>query len=229
MKKTLGLFFLFGLLAFFFWRPALDFVSSVIPAWNTNWNYKAIADRKIGVQAYQGFSKSLSAQIKQSLEKTYGIPVYMLPERKLPASAFVHIKSPRYRADSLLRDLKAHKPDTLDHVLGLCTVDISTTKRDASGAVKEPRDKYLDWGVFGLGYRPGPSCVISSFRLHRAPATAFYERIEKISIHEIGHNLGLEHCETPQCVMADAAEKLSTVDGVKAELCERCKRKIGLP
>lgn len=189
---------------------------------------KAIADKKIAIQVYFGFNQSLADKIKVALENTYGCSVQMLETKPLPEWAFVNIKSPRYRADSLLLDLKRTKPDGIDHVLGLSVKDISTTKKDVWGRVKEPIERYQDWGVFGLGYRPGPACVISTFRLHRSPQSLFESRVLKVSIHEIGHNLGLKHCETSHCVMADAAEKLSTVDQVEAKLCEKCRRQINL-
>ncbi|MBA3900556.1 MAG: hypothetical protein H0X62_10155 [Bacteroidetes bacterium] len=46
------------------------------------------------------------------LEEKYGIPVMVLPGKALPENAFVNIKSPRYRADSLLINLKKSKPDS---------------------------------------------------------------------------------------------------------------------
>jgi len=195
--------------------------------WSKFWG-ESLREKKIGIQVFEGFPSALVPQIQSSIHEAYGAKVYILPSQNLPKSAFVNVKSPRYRADTLLRFLKRNKADTIDYVIGLSHRDISTTKRDAFGQVKEPASKYQDWGVFGLGYRPGPSCMVSSYRLYREPSRLFYSRLEKVCIHEIGHNLGLAHCENPQCVMADAAEKLSTVDGVSKELCVDCRKEIGL-
>jgi archaemetzincin len=49
-----------------------------------------------------------------------------------------------------------------------------------------------------------------------------------VAIHEIGHNLGLKHCSTPKCVMQDAVETIKTVDVAGVELCNSCKKEIGL-
>jgi archaemetzincin len=45
-------------------------------------------------------------------------------------------------------------------------------------------------------------------------------------MHEAGHNLGLRHCKNTDCVMQDAAEKISTIDRVERALCEQCKKQI---
>ena len=54
----------------------------------------------------------------------------------------------RYRADSLIRYLgRFGSADTI--LIGLTNKDISTTK----GQIR-------DWGIMGLGYCPGTSCVV---------------------------------------------------------------------
>ena len=68
--------------------------------------------------------------------------------------------------------------------------DISTTKYE-HGAIRKPESKYRDWGVFGLGYRPGPTSVVSTFRIGHKDQGVFMDRIKKITLHEIGHNIGL--------------------------------------
>ena len=112
-------------------------------------------------------------------------------------------------------------------MLGLIAKDISTTKRDRYGKVKKPESKYEDWGIFGLGYRPGSSAIVSTFRIRHNDRAKFQERFQKICIHEIGHNLGLKHCEfDDRCVMRDAAETIKTVDQVDLYLCGYCRTQI---
>ena len=201
LKWSLGIIFLSS---FILLISSIDFLTSVFPGWNTTIGFeKYRADKKLGIQVYEGFDPGLTESIRRSVQQTYGIPVYLLPSRELPKNAFVNLKSARYRADSLLLDLKRSKPDSIDHLLGLCSKDISTTKRDLYGKVKEPAARYQDWGVFGLGYRPGPACVVSSFRLMREPKEKFVTRLSKVCIHEFGHNLGLAHCKNPQCVLCN--------------------------
>ena len=119
-----------------------------------------------------------------------------------------------------------NKPDSIDFVLGITSKDISMTKRDAKGEIKNPKSKYLDWWVFGLGFKPGQNCIISTYRLRNVKTDLYLSRVQKIAIHEIGHNMGLDHCETEECVMQDAVESIKTVDLEGYELCGKCRQKI---
>lgn len=148
----------------------------------------------------------------------------ILPPIPIPDRAFTQIKSPRYRADSLIRILRHHKPDSLNYIIGLTKKDISVTKKDKNGNIKQPESKYADWGILGLGFRPGVSCIVSTFRLYHSDERKFIDRLKKVSLHELGHNLGLDHCPSEDCLMRDAAESVKTVDFVKLSLCDKCKK-----
>jgi archaemetzincin len=178
----------------------------------------------IGIQPWGGVEKNLIDSVSRALSTAYGAEVVVLPVEAIPVHAFVNIKSPRYRADKLIDYLRHVKPDSLDHILAITNADISTTKKDWLGNTLEPKSKYEDWGVFGLGYMPGASCIVSTFRTHGTTAKNFTLRMKKISLHEIGHNMGLDHCISDRCVMRDAAESISTVDNVDVRLCEEPPR-----
>lgn len=117
--------------------------------------------------------------------------------------------------------------DTIDLIIGLTNQDISTSKYDENRKIKLPVSKYSDWGILGLGYRPGVSCVVSTYRIKHPNYEKFIDRFQKIAMHEIGHNMGLIHCtKSENCVMRDAAEKISTVDNVQLKLCPSCLKQI---
>jgi archaemetzincin len=179
----------------------------------------------IAIQPLSGVSQQYIDTVRSSIQRVYGFKTFVLPARQIPKRFEVNIKTPRYRADSIISYYKKHKPDSIAIILALTEKDISVTKRDWLGRIKEPKEKYTDWGVFGYGYVPGPSCVVSTFRLKSKPEKTF-ARLTKVALHEVGHNLGLPHCENINCVMRDAAESIKTVDDVKAQLCERCSKKI---
>jgi archaemetzincin len=92
--------------------------------------------------------------------------------------------------------------------------------------IKKPESKYRDWGVFGLGSCPGKSCVVSTFRVKTTNKKLASERMQKIAIHEVGHNLGLKHCPDKSCVMTDAVERVATIDNALKQLCHQCERQL---
>lgn len=195
------------------------------PSVNTPSNL--VSTLTIGIQTYGPFDASLIDSIQSAIKKTYHFQTKVLPGQAMPQTAFINIKSPRYRADSLLNVMRRELPDSVDYVLGLTEKDISTTQREAGGAIKQPEYKYTDWGILGLGYRPGPCAIVSTFRLQTPGREMFIDRLKKVCIHEIGHNLGLAHCTSSAfCVMRDAAETVKTVDRVRLQLCENCRAMI---
>ncbi|MEM7038651.1 MAG: hypothetical protein AAF570_16820, partial [Bacteroidota bacterium] len=108
-------------------------------------------------------------------------------------------------------------PDSVAFIMGLTHKDISTTK-----------GKYKDWGILGLGQLPGPSCVVSTFRLGRKARNKRHirQRLARVARHELGHNLGLPHCPAEACFMRDAEGKLATVDEEGDLLCGASRAKV---
>ncbi len=189
-------------------------------------NSKNLSKKTIGLQPYFNFPKHKTDSIARLISDFYNVNVYVLPSIKLPSNAYINLKSSRYRADSLIKFQKNNKVDSLDYIMGLTNQYISTTKRNEFGKIKQPIYKYHDWGIMGLAYCPGNSCVISTFRLQHANEKVHFSRLKKIAVHEFGHNLGLPHCKNKQCVMTDAVESIATVDNAKLDLCENCKSKL---
>lgn len=96
----------------------------------------------------------------------------------------------------------------------------------ANGKVKSSIWRYNDFGIMGLAYCPGKSCVVSGYRLKHQNYDIHFGRFKKVVIHELGHNFGLPHCPDKKCVMTDAVESIKTIDNAKLELCLSCRKKI---
>ncbi len=188
---------------------------------------KTVSDKTIvGIIPYKGISGEKVAMLRQSITEYYGVETKLLPEETLPKAAFIAVKSPRYRADSLIAMQERNLPEGVDYIMGLTESDISVTKKDAAGEVKKPEWKYGDFGIMGLAYCPGKSCIVSGFRLKHKDKEVHFGRFKKVVIHELGHNFGLPHCPNKKCVMTDAVEKISTIDKEGSELCSECKSRI---
>ncbi|MBK7764266.1 MAG: matrixin family metalloprotease [Bacteroidetes bacterium] len=118
----------------------------------------------------------------------------------------MNVNKTRYRADSLIHYLS--RVTAKGHLtIGLTSKDISTTKNE-----------HADWGVMGLGFCPGKSCIASTFRLK---GNNKLEKLYKVAIHELGHTQGLPHCPVKTCLMRDAEGK----DHLNEEtgFCASCK------
>lgn len=189
---------------------------------NTQENEKRI----VGIQPYEKFSADEAKLISFVIDSFYKLETKVLPSKELPKIAFTKIKSPRYRADSIIKIQNQNIPKNVYYVLGLTNEDISVTKNDKKGQIMEPKWKYCDFGVMGLAYRPGKSAIVSKFRIKSKNHKTEMTRLRKVAVHEFGHNLGLPHCPDKNCVMTSAAEKLTTIDNEKLALCNKCKKII---
>jgi archaemetzincin len=151
---------------------------------------------------------------RRGIEGLLGLRVRVLSARPLPGSAFYPPRK-RYRAERLLEYLaqRVQPGSGCNYVLGMTSRDVSTTKGDVA-----------DWGVFGLGARPGPVAVVSTYRLRGSTATRrqLAIRVVKVVNHELGHNLGLDHCPAKSCLMEDARGTIRTVDDETGLLCPIC-------
>src|SRR5688500_12299878 len=87
----------------------------------------------IAIQPIGDISAGQIAVVRVALDSIHKGRVIVLKTIPAPEEAFVNIKSPRYRADKLLKILRAAKPDSVDYVMGLTAYDISTTKHDKWG------------------------------------------------------------------------------------------------
>lgn len=158
----------------------------------------------IVVQPIGSFDKDVTHLMTSQLQKIYP-NIILKPTIPFYSKAYVPSRN-RYRADVLIEFLsKKYQKDTT--VLAITHSDISTTKGN-----------YKDWGVMGLGYRPGNACIVSTFRLNK---NKLKEQFYKVSIHELGHTEGLPHCPNQNCFMRDA-EGGNPLDN-ETMFCTNCK------
>lgn len=91
--------------------------------------------------------------------------------------------------------------------------------------------------VFGQAFLNGKACVISTHRLDpnfyandggctedayvAKSRQILIERVKKETIHEIGHTLGLQHCNDCECVMC-FSPGIEEVDTKSMDICDKC-------
>ena len=153
--------------------------------------------------------------VKTAVEQFYGFKCEL--RKAIPLTQDILAKSKtRYEASKILR-----KYNSKENIFLLMEKDI---------AWKDTAKKVNEYGIIGLGNRPGTVCVVSTFRLKKnVTENKVRERLEKTALHEIGHNLGLNHCDkTPKCLMNDEKGTIQTTDRESVYLCPNCRKTIGV-
>ena len=163
---------------------------------------------KIYILPLGDIPNSKVAEIEISLHKIAS-NVTTLSKESMPRLAYYKPRN-RYRADKIISIL-FNRAKQNEVYIGITTYDIS------SSTIKKGV-KIDDYGIMGLGYRPGKSCIVSNYRLK--DKSMFY----KVVLHELGHTQGLPHCLNTFCFMQDADSK----DNTRKEkgFCSSCKKKL---
>ncbi|OSZ78464.1 hypothetical protein CAP35_09485 [Chitinophagaceae bacterium IBVUCB1] len=175
---------------------------------------------------YGNISQEITDSLTVAIKRQYGYKTILMSADTLPSAFINKEKGIRYSASNTIDYLKGLKHDTVSFVVGITDADIYITKKDKYSNIKQPANKYKVWGIFGLAYKPGVSCIVSIRRLIHTNRGIMLSRIKKITLHEIGHNHGLHHCQNKTCLMTDAVETISTIDNANEALCNDCMQQI---
>lgn len=165
----------------------------------------------IAILPFDNIDSNLIKELKNGLQKQMAVEITVLNNISIPDFAFYKPRQ-RYIADSLLVFLKQINKSKAEKIIGITTKDISTRKGNVE-----------NWGILGLGACPGQACVVSTFRAgkNKVAYKYFCRRIITLSLHELGHTYGLEHCPVETCLMKDAEGKMNLDDG--DSYCNKCK------
>ncbi|MDB4286293.1 matrixin family metalloprotease [bacterium] len=173
----------------------------------------------IGLQPIGKVNADHLELVKKELETFYKARITIFSPISVPRR-IVYKPRDRYRADRLIEHLRTVMPDSIDHMMGITERDISIMKKG-----------FGNWGILGFAHGNGPCSIVSTHRLEASSKSLyqFKDRLAKIALHELGHNLGLSHCSnSKKCLMRDVKGKVITVDNADLNMCNRCKNQIGL-
>ena len=171
--------------------------------------------KTISIVVIGDFPKKDVLYVQKKLSLFYKCEVNILPKIGLPTQYKVKGVN-KYHSINIVKFLNKKFNNINGKVIGLTNVDICTD-RILNGKTNK------NWGVLGLALLGEKSCIVSNKRMK----SNYSNKLEKVSIHEIGHALDIPHCESnDDCLMNDAKGKGSKVDKVKVWICSDCKNKI---
>jgi archaemetzincin len=159
---------------------------------------------------------SVKRGASSALRSAYDCKVTMSDAHPIPDGAFDGSRG-QYRAEEFIE---------LASRVGTGTKNVAVTTKD----LFYRRRNY----VFGLAYLGGNGCVVSTYRLQTASdggaapdseEAVFDDRVRKEIVHEVGHTLGLEHCDDSACVM-NFSPTVREVDVKEQTVCVSCSGNI---
>jgi archaemetzincin len=153
-------------------------------------------------------------RLRRGLQDAMRVSCEVLPASLDPAP-FLHAQRQQYHSTQILGALGGFLQNGCWRVLGITSMDLYMP---------------ILTFVFGEAQLTGRCCVVSSKRLAQefyglpADPELFADRLLKESVHELGHTLGLTHCQDYGCVMA-ASHSVEWIDLKGSSFCQACQQR----
>jgi archaemetzincin len=164
----------------------------------------------IALQPLDGFNVNNISSVVNEINRFYNKKIIVLKPINIPVT-YVDKRVGMYSADSIISDLSKMQKENIAEIIGLTHEPLFT--------IKYKKQYNYDDKILGLGYQPGITCVISDGNIGKKDTALFNRRLRNVIFHEIGHNMGLSHCEDPNCFMSENNDNAD-------DYCKRCKRKL---
>lgn len=146
--------------------------------------------------------------VAANLQAVMGLAARVVPERLKPDEAFI----PSRRQLDATRIIKMVAAET-----GGAHFKLALTQADLCIPI-------LTY-VYGESQLGGRAAVVSLYRLTSESRRKSFDRAAKISLHEVGHLFGLEHCWQAACLMR-FSKHLQQLDHLGMHFCPACEYEL---
>lgn len=181
--------------------------------------------KTIALQPLEEYDTALLNFISTELSNFYNRKVIILNPLPIPPAFRLARDTEIYSADLILDMLSGFLNDEIIQVVGVTHKNIFLLKKNEHESPGRTRGKNVSV-VLGLGDYPGNCSVVSDFLFRTNDPKLLRHRLRSVIIHEIGHNLGLDHCAFDKCIMSEENRKIPVLDNSGNDYCDRCKRKL---
>jgi archaemetzincin len=179
-------------------------------------------DRIIAIQPLENYDTSYLTYISNEISNFYSRKVIVLKPIPIPASFKFAQHSESYSADSILNWLQKMVNGEIIEILGLTHKEIGILKKINNTSGNPLFDHYME-PIFGLADFPGKCCIISDYKFASFDWPIFKTGLRKVVIHEMGHNLKLDHCNNDTCIMSEKNGTFSGLYKSGDDYCDVCK------
>jgi archaemetzincin len=148
--------------------------------------------------------------IASNIDAHLKIPAVILPFIVPPVDA-LDMGRQQYDAGKMLEAFSTLELDRFRKVVAVCREDLFVP---------------ILTHVHGEAQQGGKFAIVSLFRLHKdpilnSPTSSLYNRVVKVTLHEIGHLFNLFHCEDQNCLM-HFSSTLDQLDATPIYFCRYC-------
>lgn len=177
-------------------------------------------DKIIAIQPLGDYDTTCLHFISNEISNFYSRKVIILKPVDIPPSFRFSENYDFYSADSILNWLQGFVKEEIIEVIGLAHKKIGIVKKEKNTASNTLTT------VLGLGDFPGHCCVVSDHNFEIGDTVFYKNRLRKVVLHEVGHNLGLDHCSNDVCIMSEKNKSLTGFLKSGDDYCEACKKNL---
>jgi archaemetzincin len=179
----------------------------------------------IALQPLDDYDIEQLSFISKEISNFYNRTVIILKPVNIPSTFRLAQDVELYSADSILNMFSGLLNDGIIEVVGLTHKNIYILKKETNKTTNTLLGHNVTV-VFGFGDYPGNCSIVSDYLFKTNDTTIFKHRVRTVIVHEIGHNLGLDHCTRDGCIMSGENGKIPVLDKSGNDYCDHCKRKL---